>query len=75
MCIFCRKLLKGRNPCPECLVQESHTWSSCDSGREDGRMGEGREGEGMEGMGGGMKQGRAERGSGKVGENREIFVF
>ena len=30
-------------------------------------MGEGREGEGMEGMGGGMKQGRAERGRGKVG--------
>ena len=38
-----------------------------DGGREGGRM-DGRER-------GGMKQGRAEGGRGKVGENREIIVF
>ena len=38
------KLLKGRHQCPECLVQESHTWSSCDAGRDEARKGRGRRG-------------------------------
>ena len=61
-------------------MQESHTWSSCDAGRKDGWMegwkDGGREGGRMDGgERGRMKQGRAEGGRGKVGENREIIVF